>query len=235
MTPASWPTCSSWPRCSRRTTPSSPPLPSPEPARSIAEASRLTAGYLAGDAGSFRAFRDLAQLLLQLTILDAHEFVQLSREVPGPDRAPQRVLGGRGGLPTRPVRLRDGRYLRVSVALWLADTADGRRLKVSDSSYQYQADRDGEQEIFRFDYLRQPHRLEPAAHLNLYADLAIPGVLPAGRPHSRVHYPTGRVPLEAVIRLLADDFQVPCATPDHVWRPVLRASEQAFHDIAHRP
>lgn len=176
------------------------------------------------------------QLLLQLTVMDhPHDFVQLGRERPGPDRAPRRVLGGRGGLPTRPVRLHNGRYLRVSVALWLADTPDGRRLKVSDSSYQYQADEQGDQEIFRFDYLRQPHRLEPAAHLNLYGDLSVPGVLPPGKPHSRVHYPTGRVPIEAVIRLLADDYAVPCATDESVWRPVLAASEAAFRQVAHVP
>jgi hypothetical protein len=121
------------------------------------------------------------------------------------------------------------------VALWLADTDEGRRLKVSDSSYQYQADADGEREIFRFDYLRQPHRSEPAAHLNLYADLVVPEVLPAGKRHSRVHYPTGRVPIEAVIRLLADDYGVPCGEPEDVWRPVLAASEAAFREIAHQP
>jgi hypothetical protein len=63
----------------------------------------------------------------------------------------------------------------------------------------------------------------------------VPGVLPAGKPHSRVHYPTGRVPMEAVIILLADGYRVPCGAPDDVWRPVLAASEAAFREIAHQP
>jgi len=189
---------------------------------------------MAGRPESFGAFRELAQLLLQLTVLAPGEFVQLGREISGPDRNLRRVLGGRGGLPTRPVRLRDRRWLRVSVALWLAPTPDGARLKVSDSSYQYQADEAGEQEIFRYDYLRQPHRNEPASHINIYGNLAVPGVLLADRPLYRVHFPAGRVPLEAVIRLLVDDFRVPAAMDESIWRPVLALSEELFMRIAHK-
>jgi len=189
---------------------------------------------MAGRPESFIAFRDLAQLLLGLTVLADHEFVQLGREAPGPDRAPRRVLGGPGGYPTRPVRLRNGRWLRVSVALWLAETAHGPRLKVSESSYQYQDDREGEREIVRYDYLRQPNRNEPASHINIYGTLTVPGVLPPGQLLSRVHLPAGRVPLEAVLRMLVDDLKVPPATDEGVWRPVLAASEEMFLEIAHR-
>ena len=51
----------------------------------------------------------------------------------------------------------------------------------------------------------------------------------------RVHFPTGRMPLEGVIRLLADQFGVPCAEDASTWRPVLAETERAFLDIAHMP
>jgi hypothetical protein len=41
--------------------------------------------------------------------------------------------------------------------------------------------------------------------------------------------------MEGVIRLLADQFGVPCNEPPEVWRPVLAEAEQTFLDIAHRP
>ena len=60
-------------------------------------------------------------------------------------------------------------------------------------------------------------------------------MLAAGVPLARVHFPTMRVSLEAIIRLLVEDFRVPCEAPADVWRPVLAASEAAFLAIAHRP
>lgn len=118
--------------------------------------------------------------------------------------------------------------------MWLAGTPEGPRLKVSESSFQYQDDQDGKREIFRYDYLRQSNRNEPASHLNIYGNLTVPDVLPPGKPLSRVHFPAGRVPLEAVIRMLVDDFGVPAATDESIWRPVLAASEEMFMQIAHR-
>jgi hypothetical protein len=89
-------------------------------------------------------------------------FVQLGRETRDGERRLRRVLGGAGGLPTTPVQLRDGRWLRITITLRLDETA------------------------------------------------------------------------EAVIRMLIDDFTVPAATPDDVWRPVLAASEGMFREIAHQ-
>jgi hypothetical protein len=43
---------------------------------------------------------------------------------------------------------------------------------------------------------------------------------------SRMHLPTGRVSLEAVIRLAIRDFKVPPRRPD--WQQVLASSEQTF-------
>jgi hypothetical protein len=43
------------------------------------------------------------------------------------------------------------------------------------------------------------------------------------------------MPLEGVIRLLADQFAVPCARDAAVWRPVLTEAEREFLKIAHVP
>jgi hypothetical protein len=194
-----------------------------------AEVRSLTAAYKVGDPAALDAFRDLASLLLNLTVLDPSSFVRLIRERGAADRG---VLGGPNG-PTDPLELRDGRFLRLAVSLYIEPTDQGPRLKVLQTSYQYQADRDGTDWIFRYEYLRHGSDRHPPAHLQVRAIPEnhwpwTPGV-------GRVHFPTGRVPLEAVIRLLVEEFSVPCQMPNDVWRPVLAASEQAFQEIAHRP
>jgi hypothetical protein len=198
----------------------------------IARARALTAEFMAGGPRSFDAFRDLAQLLLQATVLATGQAVRLSGR--GGRRGDDvRVLAGVSG-PTDPLRLRDGRWLRLAVTLYL-DRQQGNRLKVRKSSFQYQADRDGDHPIFRYDYLRIPGSTEPPAHLNIYGTLTVTDLLPGTRPLSRVHFPTSRVAMEAGIRLLADDFAVPTATDPTAWRPLLAASETAFYQIAHQP
>lgn len=180
----------------------------------------------------FQAFADLAQLLLSRTVLGSGQFVRLSRSA-----ASTRVqtLGGLGG-PTTPVQLRNDFWLRVAVTLRLDDTDAGRRLKVLKSSFQYQADEGGLEEIFRYDYLREPGPdPHPQSHLNLHGDLHVARALPRGRPLQRVHFPTARVSLEAVIRLLIEQFEVPSATPAEAWRPLLAQSEADFREIAHQP
>jgi hypothetical protein len=204
-------------------------LPPPDLLALMGEVRDLTRRYMAGTHESFTAFRDLADLLLRLTVLAPRGVVRLAQ-----GRRPDTlVLGGWRG-PDDPLPLRDNRYLRLSITLFLAQTPEGHRLKVLDSSYQYQADRDGGQWVFRYDYLRTPPYPHPAAHLQIRGGLA-GGVLSAGTSIERFHFPTGRVSLEAVIRLLADQFQVPCSEPPEIWRPVLAESEQAFLAIARRP
>jgi hypothetical protein len=184
-----------------------------------------------GGPRSFDAFRELAQLLLGRTVLADGQAVRLSGR--GGRRGDDvRVLAGMAG-PTDPLRLRDGRWLRLAITLYLDRDANDW-LKVRKSSFQYQADRDGDRPIFRYDYLRIPNSAEPPAHLNVYATLAVPDVLGPARPLSRVHFPTSRVSMEAGIRLLADDFAVPTATDPSLWRPLLAASEATFERIAHR-
>ncbi|HCG00885.1 MAG TPA: hypothetical protein DEV93_10130 [Chloroflexi bacterium] len=181
-----------------------------------------------------RPFRDLVHVLLANSVMDAHYagpavyYAQGTR-----DRGD---LGGLGRV-LAPVPLRDGRWLRLAISLYVENTEHGRRLKAAQSSFQYQvsADPHADDWIFRYDYLRDPRDRYPAAHLQINADLKAPGVLAEQRPLARVHFPTGRVPLEAVIRLLAEDFGVPCGPLPEVWRAMLAEAESVFKEIAHQP
>lgn len=152
---------------------------------------------------------------------------------PDPNRA---TLGGLGNQGRDPVALQDGRYLRVMVACYLdADDERGPLLKVAESSFQYQADEAGDDWIVRYDYLREPGEdPHPTAHLQIRGQLHA-DVLSEDRPLDRVHFPTGRVPLEGVLRLLVEQFRVPTGEPPEVWRGVLAESEQAFQRVAHQP
>jgi hypothetical protein len=195
----------------------------------LGEARDLARRYMDGNPDSLAAFRDLANLLLHLTVLPRNTGLRLAYADGRRDRG---VLGGMGG-PTDPVPLNDGRYLRVSVSLALVETDDGTRLKTLKGGYQYQADRDGKAWIFRYDYLREPGEdRHPQAHVQLRGTFTED--TPAADMH-KVHFPTGRVSIEGVARLLADQFGLETNTPPEIWRPVLAESEQTFQEIAHRP
>ncbi len=132
------------------------------------------------------------------------------------------------------VLLRDGRFLRLSIVLFRAPHESGHRMKVEQAAYQYQVDDAGNRWAFRYDYRREPADQHPASHLQVRGNLweAVPlyrGML------ERVHFPTGRVSLEAVIRLLVGQFAVGANRPQEIWRRVLAESERAFEEIAHRP
>jgi hypothetical protein len=135
--------------------------------------------------------------------------------------------------PRDPLPLTNGHFLRFSLTLFRERTGDGHRIKVADSSYQYQIDRDGEQWVFRYDFLRQPADPHPASHLQINASVP-EGWLPRDIPFGRVHFPTDRVSFEAVIRLLIDQFAVPAQEEAGLWRPLLAESEAAFLGIRHR-
>lgn len=70
-------------------------------------------------------------------------------------------------------------------------------------------------------------------HLQLNASLKVPNVLNDYTPLKKIHFPTSRISLEAVIRLLAEEFRVPCADEPNIWRPMLTESESLFKGIAH--
>jgi hypothetical protein len=143
------------------------------------------------------------------------------------------AVGGSGGT-TDPVRLNDDGYLRLSVSLALVDDPDhGRRLKTLQSSYQYQHDREGKRWIWRYDYLREPGvDPYPQAHLQVNGT-EVSGVDDKDLPD--IHFPTGRVAIEGIARLLADQYGVKCNCEPEVWRPALATAEKAFLEIAHRP
>lgn len=200
---------------------------------------KLSAEYRAA---SIPPFRELVQLLLSHTVLAPHH--------PGPrlywpgNRRDRADLAGREHFQ-EPLPLRDGRYLKMAIGLFLEGTPEGRRVKVSDSAYQYQVDPDPDTKnwIFRYDYIRDPSAVYkesepypyPQAHLQINAELTIAGIpLPKGSL-SHVHFPTRRMPLEGVIRLLAEEeqFGVPCADRPEIWRPLLATAEGEFLAIAH--
>jgi hypothetical protein len=105
--------------------------------------------------------------------------------------------------------------------------------QVAESSYQCQIDRDGDQWVFRYDFLRWPTDPHPASHLQINAGVP-EGWVPPGTPFGRIHFPTDRVSFEAVIRLLIEQFAVPPVESSELWRPLLAESESLFMGIRHR-
>jgi hypothetical protein len=117
------------------------------------------------------------------------------------------------------------------------DPSDEYKMKAKNSQFQYQEDPEGERPIFRYDYLRTPTTHSrgsyPGSHLHIYGDLTEAGCLPSHTPLGRIHFPTRRISLEAIIRLLAFDFEIHCNTDHAFWQAVLGESERLFREIAH--
>jgi hypothetical protein len=133
-----------------------------------------------------------------------------------------------------PLALRDGQFLDVRMGLEIHGTEYGRRLKVTNSVYQYQSDAAGQKWIFRYEYARHPSGPHPPTHFHVRGHLA-EDCLREGEALDRVHFPAStRVSLEAVIRLLVDQFHVRTAMRRNDWRRVLTHTEREFLDIAHR-
>jgi len=198
---------------------------SDELAVALGEVRDLSERYKAGTAHSFQAFRDLVSLILNATVLTETSAVRLSY-----GQSAEPVLGGRV-KPIDPLRLTDGNYLRLTMTLLREETPQGPRVKVRSSSFQYQLDQDGDHWIFRYDYLRNPPEPHPASHLQIRGRLIEAGDVQL----DRVHFPTHRVSLEAVIRLLIEEFNVPARKSEDFWRAVLAESEAVFLGIAHLP
>ena len=169
--------------------------------------------------------------MLRLTVLAAPGGLRLVRLQGGPQNAAVLLEGWTGESL---VPLNDGRFLRLAMSLFLAPYERGTRLKVETSVLQYQLDEGGDHWIFRYDYLRHAAEPHPGAHLQVRGALAEAGVVAVRGTLERVHFPTGRVALDAVIRLLVEQFGGPTSEDPAVWRPVLAASEEEFLRIAHR-
>jgi len=207
-------------------------VPPPKLAELLSRIRQLSEACKAGDSRSPESFRDLVSQLLNLTVMkNPQGAVRLFTS----DAQPKRfVLGGRNG-PVDPIPLNDRRYLRLAMTLELVDTPEGSRLKVFESSLQYQLDREGKKWIFRYDYLRHTAGQHPPAHFQIRAKLTEGSVIRGSQTLERIHFPTSRVPLEAIINLLATDFRVRCNESPEVWRPALAESERRFFQIAHIP
>ena len=180
----------------------------------------------------FEAFGSLEQLLLGLTVMRRNQAVHVGW---GRNRdtvviEPQGRCDAKGRAP--PLQLTNGHFLGLTVQLFLDRLT--KRLKVSGSRFQYQLDAEGEKWVFRFEYIRDPQNQHPAAHVHVRGALR-ERVLAPGLPLERVHFPTGRVSLEAVLRLLAGAFGVRCNEPETLWRPALDEAERAFESVARKP
>jgi len=115
-------------------------------AKSLAEAFSTKGEWKAVD-----AFREFIQLLLAKTILaDGERVVRVKPKENGSDALVS-------GCDSRPLRLRDGRFLRIHFAIRF----NRKHLAVVESGYQYQTDMDGRNWIFRYDYERAPRHRYP--------------------------------------------------------------------------
>lgn len=107
--------------------------------------------------------------------------------------------------------------------------------KVEEAQFQYQLDAAGFRWVFRYDYARDPGNVYPAAHLHVRGTSPEPYRSDGSTALERLHFPTGRVSLEAVVRLLVESFGVPCPEWKTRWRRVLAESEKTFLAMAHHP
>ena len=203
-------------------------LPPPDLQPLLAEIRALTQRYMAGvNPGSFHAFRDLVQLLLSKSILPTGAATRLTKG-PRPD---VHVLGGWNG-PTDPLPLTNGNFLGLAMKLSLRNTEEGPRVKVETSKFQYQLDKEGDRWVFRYDYVREPPDPHPSAHVHVRGSLT-EQCLAHKQTLDDVHFPTNRISIESVIRLLIEQFNVPPSSPPEIWRPLLAESEALFMKIAH--
>jgi hypothetical protein len=132
----------------------------------------------------------------------------------------------------RPMRLRDGRFLGVRMGLALYGRKEGDRLKVDKSVFQYQSDAEGQNWIFRYEYARQPIGPYPPCHLHVRGELS-ENCLASGQLLERIQFPVTRVSLEAVIRLLVDQFHIPAFSRRQELRKLLTQTEREFLEIGH--
>ena len=192
----------------------------------LGEIRELTEQYKAGNPKSFDAVRDLFSLLLHKTVVES-----TARVVKVGSRKTD-VAMIQGGGPGELVQLTNGRFLRVTIGLGLERTENGSRCKTKTSTFQYQSDDTRDRWIFRYDYLREPNDPHPGTHLHIRGRLS-EDCLAGDQPLERIHFPTRRVSMEAVIRLLIDQFHVPANSPDETWRPLLQESEKLFYEVAY--
>lgn len=154
------------------------------------------------------------------------------------DKGRKAVLDGTGSGHWHPLPLTDGRFLRVTCTLFMKDSSHGLAMTVQESSFQYQQDDavPSDQWLVRYDYSYEPGKPPYSqSHVQVNAKLRGHG-LPRDGDLQGVHFPTRRMLIEGVIRLLIEDFQVP-VHKDHrdIWRSLLAESEKELAGIMRQP
>lgn len=143
------------------------------------------------------------------------------------------------GRPGECLRLRNGWYLRLLLTFRVEPSVSAggaNKLKTISSSIQYQQfTTEQESWVFRYEYLRHANNHYAPGHLHVRWQPDESDRLPNGARLSEIHFPTGRVGLEAIIRLLIDDFRVGANEPEEVWRRLLFDTEQEFMHIMRQP
>ncbi|HEY4003346.1 MAG TPA: DUF6516 family protein, partial [Candidatus Xenobia bacterium] len=192
----------------------------------LAKVREYSSAYKGGGRDGLRSFVRLIRLLLGNTICPDISQVQVS------------ALGTKAVIGTwdeAPLRLTNDRFLRLTMIL---RENKGSNPSVLAYSYQYQLEAETATDdwVFRYDFDRFPENPHPPAHLHIRGSLLSEGVLPDKTPLERLHFATCRVSLEAVIRVLIEQFGVEPVKPPSLWRPILDLSERLFHDtLQHLP
>lgn len=201
--------------------------PDPELSLLLGHVRDLVTQFKDGGPEAPAAFHEFTSLVFGRTILDTTSTIVMQY---GPRGRDAFVVGGRGNGP---LRLRNGHFLEVAMSLF-QDPAT-RFWKVEESRFQYQVDEAGSRWMFRDEYARAPRNVYPAAHLHVRGTAREPFRSDGNTALDRLHFPTGRVSLEAIVRLLVESFDVPCDEWEIKWRRVLAESERTFLDMAHHP
>ena len=174
------------------------------------------------------AFAALNHKLLRTTVLAATTIF------PNLQKGPTGVFAL--GRPGEPLQLRNGWFLRLLLTFKVEPSLSAggaQKLKTLSSSIQYQRGPTDDSWVFRYEYSRLATNHYAPGHFHVRAVPIEPVAL--SRNLEDVHFPTGRVTLESIIRLLIDDFGIAAAEPEEVWRPLLFETETAFLTIARQP
>lgn len=198
--------------------------------------------FQSGDQSSFEAWARLANLLLSHSVLRNSQTLLRCKTEPSKAASTRLLSGGHDPLGI-PLQLTDGKWLRVSQTLVLDSDGDPPRLKVAKCQYAYLLNETESTSlegatapwVFRYDYVRVRDDEHPPGHLHVNAKFENIGALDLSKYTTlpRIHFPTGRMSLEAIIRLLVHQFGV---TPvDEYWEEMVDESEKSFQSIAHQP
>lgn len=180
----------------------------------------------------------MIQVLLRATVLERHaHFPNIQVVPPRPGEAEGAFALGKPGQ--RPLPLRNGAFLRLLLTFRVEPSlsANGAlKLKTISSNVQYQLRADDDESwVFRYEYFRRAPNQYAPGHIHIRGTPHQQECLPGRKPLEDVHFPTGRVTLESIIRLLIDDFGIPANEDPEVWRPLLHETEQTFIKIARQP